>query len=982
MVQARNIGTGTIPLELTKIITNLANKEWEEKTFFDKVSPITKDLLNFWDPEGNFGQLRKINFHKGQWQAILNAIYVHEVLKIKGIKDMYFSIYPELLSSNGNKGKLDILELQKEKHEHPKYCIKMATGTGKTWVMHALLIWQYLNAKYNEAEPSRFSKNFLLVAPGLIVYERLLDAFLGKMQENGKRNSDESDFKKFEELFLSSSYKEEILGFIQSNVVEKEDIGKKVAGEGIIAITNWHILTGEEEERELGESPIDNPSIAVNQLLPITPGTSAGQSLDVLDSRFFRGKQIDFLSNLKDLVVFNDEAHHLGEWKKADEVLEKKWQQALIDIAKNKKERFVQVDFSATPYNVTGSGQNRRRHFFPHIITNFELREAIHQGLVKIVAIDKRKEFGAPPLEFKAEREGRKVKDLSEGQRLMLRAGLSKLRFLQKEFTDLDKTKNPKMLIICEDTFVVDYVIKFLKSEGLGEEEIMEIHSTKKGDVPPKEWDEIKQRLFNIDKYENPKVIVSVLMLREGFDVNNICVIVPLRSSSSYILLEQVIGRGLRLMWRGDPVYEEMRINNLDRLLKKKQEPDNYIDILSIIEHQEYEKFYDRELSSDDIAEIKAPLKREKILGDIIKVGLKKDYKNYDFFWPIIIRDKEEELIPTELDLEELEKYPVPLKELKTLISKEGEIFKSEEVTVKTKFGEYTVTSDIFTANSYQSFISKLVTAVSSVYIKTGKRSSSVKRFPLMQINIVQIARLVDNYIRTKLFGEKFDPLENNNWKILLITEAKILQHIIKNISKKVYNLQKNINVEEAKIIKKYFSEISELKIRESYALSVAKTIYEKIPFPSNKGGFERAFIESIDSDSKVERFMKVNEYYHAFANILYIREDGQLAHYFPDFIVKIGKNIYLVETKAESNLSNQNVLQKRLATIDWTEKVNQLKLKDRMDCTWHYVLLGEKTFYGMEEKGASTQEILDYTKMTKAKIKGTLGDFLGLKEY
>ena len=51
---------------------------------------------------------------------------------------------------------------------------------------------------------------------------------------------------------------------------------------------------------------------------------------------------------------------------------------------------------------------------------------------------------------------------------------------------------------------------------------------------------QVKERLFNIDKYESPKVIVSVLMLREGFDVNNICVIVPLRSTQSAILLEPV----------------------------------------------------------------------------------------------------------------------------------------------------------------------------------------------------------------------------------------------------------------------------------------------------------------------------------------------------------------------------------------------------------------------------------------------------------
>ena len=128
--------------------------------------------------------------------------------------------------------------------------------------------------------------------------------------------------------------------------------------------------------------------------------------------------------------------------------------------------------------------------------------------------------------------------------------------------------------------------------------------------------------------------------------------------------------------------------------------------------------------------------------------------------------------------------------------------------------------------------------------------------------------------------------------------------------------------------------------------------------------------------------YIKVNEYYHTFANVLYIRDDGLLANYFPDFIVKIGKDIYLVETKAEKDLDDKNVLSKRKATIDWAEKVNELKPEDKMDCIWHYVLLGEKTFYSMSEKGATTKEILEYVKLTKAKVKGTLGDYLNIKEY
>jgi hypothetical protein len=70
------------------------------------------------------------------------------------------------------------------KHAHPKYCFKMATGTGKTWVMQALMIWQLLNKTATLARGYRrcaLYPQFMVVAPGLIVYERLLDAFCGKL---------------------------------------------------------------------------------------------------------------------------------------------------------------------------------------------------------------------------------------------------------------------------------------------------------------------------------------------------------------------------------------------------------------------------------------------------------------------------------------------------------------------------------------------------------------------------------------------------------------------------------------------------------------------------------------------------------------------------------------------------------------------------------------------------------------------------------
>ena len=961
MVNARSMRTGEVPLKLAATLSKFVNAAWVDGSFIQNVTPITKDLLQFWDPKGNFSD-RKFNFNEGQWQAILNTIYVHEILKVKNVKDLYKNTDSELLAE------LDILELNKEKYSYPKYFIKMATGTGKTWVLNALLIWQYLNAEYEENASGRYSKNFLLLAPGIIVYERLLDAYLGKVKEDETRDFNESDFKKFEDVFLPSIYRDEVFGFIQSAVAQKEEIGKKITGEGVIAITNWHILM---INKFGGEAPEDIVSV-IKEILPITPGTSSGHSLNELDAQYSSGAELEFLKNLPNLVIFNDEAHHLGEWKKSDEILEKKWQESLDGIAKNKKDGLLEVEFSATPYGVTGSGQRRIKDYFPHIIVNFELVEAIRQGLVKTVAIDRRKEIAAIPLEFKAEKEMGVVTNLSEGQRIMLRAGITKLKILEDGFSKLDKTKRPKMLVICENTNVAPLVINFLKQEGYSEEELLEIHS-KREELSEDDWNSIKQRLFSIDKYDKPKIIVSVLMLREGFDVNNICVIVPLRSSSSAILLEQTIGRGLRLMWR-EPEFQESKRENRERLLIKKEEPTNWMDILSIIEHPAFIEFYEKELAGA-IGEVNELPRKERVVGDFIVVKLKDNYTDYDIFWPIIVNENEEELTEKELSIENLEQSPIKLDELKSLVNKEGDTFQSEELTVHTKFGEYQVTSEIFTVKSYNSFLQKIVNIATTIPVKIGKKNQKI--FPLIQINSAAIAEFIDNYIRHKLFNKNFDPLIDNNWKVLILTQGRIVQHIVKNIANAIYNLQKDLKISEAEVIKRYFSENKEIRLRENYSLDVAKSIYPKIGYPSNKGGFEKAFIEFIDSDSKVNSFMKINQYLNEFANIIYIRDDGLLALYYPDFLVKIAGKMYLVETKAEKDLNQQNVINKRLAAAEWVNRVNQLKENDRMNCTWSYVLLGEETFYSMSKNGATTEEILEYAKMTIPKIKGELRDYL-----
>lgn len=288
--------TRNIPLRFAEQLTEKVKEEWDNGTFLDKVSYVTQDLLRFWFSP-TFVDERDFNFHEGQKQAILNTIYCHEILKTQSVSDMYQKAGHNLVDDEFSQA------ISSDKFSHSTYCIKMATGTGKTWCMSALLLWQYLNAKFNKNKNGcTFTANFLFVAPGLIVYEPLLDSLLGKENENGIRNFETSDLKRYQELFVPEKYRNAVFSFVQNNVVKKDEIGRKVTGEGII-VTNWHVLMGAEDETEEDSSDI-NPSRIIKDLLPITPGITAGHSLDSLDNRYLSGKELDYLRSLESICVW------------------------------------------------------------------------------------------------------------------------------------------------------------------------------------------------------------------------------------------------------------------------------------------------------------------------------------------------------------------------------------------------------------------------------------------------------------------------------------------------------------------------------------------------------------------------------------------------------------------------------------------------------------------------------------------------------
>lgn len=950
-------------MELASRLTATVNEAFATGEMMEQVSPVTAELLRFWFCEP-FTNERGINFHEGQRQAILNAIYLHEVLKINNVMEIYKAVVPEMLPM------ADLALLGKPKYAFPKYAVKMATGTGKTWVMHALLLWQMLNVRHTE-DSSRYTQNFLIVAPGLVVYDRLQDAFKGRLKAGGTTERDPmtNDFRKFQDLFIPPVYRDEVFGFLQNNVVSKEDgIGRKVTGGGLIALTNWHLfMSGEDETTE-----DDNAAPAIiNALLPARPGTSAGNALDTLDNAYLRGNELDYMASLPDLMVINDEAHHIHESKVAGEIEEVEWQKGLDYISKG-KDKFYQIDFSATPYSTSGTVKKAKKHYFPHIIVDFDLTTAMKRGLVKTLLLDKRQELTElEHLDYKAVRDERnKVVGLSDGQRLMLRAGLKKLSILEEGFAHIDANKRPKMMVICEDTSVTPFVAEFLESEGLDKEDILSIDSNKQGEVKPDEWLEIKEKLFNIDRYAQPKVIVSVLMLREGFDVNNICVVVPLRASTASILLEQTIGRGLRLMWR-EPEYQEEKEENRKAVLVRKEKPKSYLDMLSIIEHPAFQQFYD-ELLSEGLAAVEDDdISSSSVTGDLIKVGLKENYEEYDLFWPIVIRDAEEEITSKQIDVSTLEPFSAfTLEQLRMFLVNEGETFYSEAILSSTTFGKYEVKADLFTATSYNEYLQKILRTITMRVNRVGG-----KQLPTLQINEEEIVRIVDVYIRSRLFNQLFNPFNGNDWKILLSKNAIVTQHIIKVMSVAIHEMQENVMSNEAVVEKIWFSSVKTLRMRERFSLELQKVIYERLAYPSSKGRLEKEFMEFLDRDSDVQSFLKINESQHGFAKVFYIREDGLLASYHPDFIVKTAEAITIVETKGDDKANDANVRRKQMSILDWCKKINRLPAEMRMEREWNYILLGESDYYTWSNNGASFNDIARLSHVSQTTVTGLLFD-------
>lgn len=490
--------------------------EWRNNDYAG-VTPTTYQLLMHWFENSHqpvFGT-EPFNFYFCQREAIETIIYLFEIKKFKDIiplikefaeADQSALFGQELEFSQRIDGqrivKRYFTELQTiGEQELPeenllRYAIKMATGSGKTMVMAFVIVWSYFN-RLREKD-RRFADNFLIVAPNVIVYERLAKDF-----------ADGKIFSQFP--FIPAAWKHQ-----WNPAIKMRGDESPLSPNGNIIVNNIH---------QLYESRIKEwkPESIVEAFLGRTPQKDPTKPPQVLLER---------IKELDNLIVLNDEAHHVHD----DEL---KWNEALLSIHNSIPGGLTMwLDFSATPKTPNNT-------YYPWIICDYPLAQAVEDRIVKVPLIVHGINKNDPT--------GINKTNVVVKYGAWIKAAL--IRW--KEHYDVFKKINKKavLFIMAEKNDYADRIAEAVKkisdSEKLGikESEILTIHTDTSGEIRKSDLESLREEARDIDHPSNKiKVIVSVLMLREGWDVQNVTLVLGLRAFDSPILPEQAIGRGLRLM--------------------------------------------------------------------------------------------------------------------------------------------------------------------------------------------------------------------------------------------------------------------------------------------------------------------------------------------------------------------------------------------------------------------------------------------------
>lgn len=417
-VRAMQGGPALPPLLGPKVRT------WAESGY-EGVTAVTESLLHHWFNTEH----EEASFHPAQKTAIETAIFVHEVLRRQLPNEGGF--LHALHTHLGAPEDRDPLFAPWWEDDQPRYGFKLATGTGKTWVLQALLVWQVLNRlaleglagkHLDESErawrEASFSTRCLVVTPGLVVHDRLLDALLGTQDARGNRQLEKADLRVFRDLFIPGEDRDAFFGVFRA-LNGREVMETTPQPEAFALVVNWQALMDRSGEEDEAEHPSD--------LLEIP---KYGSVTERGNPRYLVLRE--WLAQAPDLVIFNDEAHHTHTQADGEEG---RWEAALKEIRAEQEALHgassgFRGDFSATPFYQVSAGRGKAkkpaRKWFPHILCDYGLAQAQKDMLVKQLWLVKDPRMDGDAAVFRSE-EG----VLTDSQKALIDVGLAKRKWVE-----------------------------------------------------------------------------------------------------------------------------------------------------------------------------------------------------------------------------------------------------------------------------------------------------------------------------------------------------------------------------------------------------------------------------------------------------------------------------------------------------------------------------------------------------------------------
>jgi type III restriction enzyme len=833
----------------------------------------SRSLLNWWFKTPHLlpkadGTMVEFQYYFAQREALETIVYLYDVVGVKDKHDLMRFDSSGLVSGS----MFD--------ETWRRFVVKMATGTGKTKVLSLALAWSFYHKLY---EPeSELARNFLVITPNIIVLDRIYRDFQGLriffddpvLPDNG---------------FDGRNWRDDF-----QLTLHLQDEVRITRPTGNIFLTNIHrVYSGD----DIPPSP-DDEDMRDYFLGKRPTGATTDSKVDL-------GM---IVRDIDELMVLNDEAHHIHDPRMA-------WFKAIEDIHNRLKQKgaalSMQVDTTATPKHNNGA-------IFVQTVADYPLVEAIKQNVVKHPVL--------PDAPSRAKLQERQSAKYTEKYEDYIHLGVIEWR---KAYAEHEKMgKKAILFVMTDDTRNCDDVAEYLEGNYPDlKDAVLVIHTKNNGEISEsasgkdkEELDKLRKQANDIDGMDSPfKAIISVMMLKEGWDVKNVTTIVGLRAyaAQSNILPEQTLGRGLRKMYPGD-VEEYVSVVGTNA----------FMDFVESIQAEGVV------LERKAMGEGTGP--KTPLVVEVDKENEKKDIAALDIEIPVLSpRVYREYKSLDNLDI-------AAMQHQRLLYLQFSEEEQREIVFKDITNGKITHTTILDTAGvaDYRSVIGYFAQTI------------------MKDLRLVSGYDMLYGKVKAFVQGELFDrPVE--------LEDPNTLRNLSEPAATKT-------------LIETFKKAINALTVRDKGDAEIRDTIKlrQTRPFVAKDQGYlvpKKSVFNRIIADNQLElqfaNFLEgcgdvvsfAKNYMAVHFKLDYVNADGDISNYYPDFMVKLSdRRIVIVETKGREDL---DVPLKMARLRQWCEDINRVQT----DVEYDFVYVDEESFE--KYKPTSFRQLLEAFKEYKEKI-------------